>query len=143
MQSSFTLRNCIEDISLGSEWLREQCSKNGLNARQSNTLDLVYEELVTNTIKYGYGDCNQHQIYVELSFDGTNAQMIIEDDGEEFNPLNLKKDKQLKKHDDIQIGGLGLFLVKTIMDSISYERREGKNHISLRIDLKRLEKSEE
>lgn len=110
-----------------SERLREFLAECGAPVAASFLADLVLEELVTNTIKYGYDDAAAHAIHVDVDFAAGRLGIAVRDDGHPFDPLTLPApDITLPaKHRDI--GGLGLHLVRQMTDSLNYERREGWN----------------
>ena len=94
---------------------------------------LVLEELVLNIIDYGFDDGNEdHELEVVLTSEDDNLTIEITDDGIPFDPL---KDAKIPDTDapleDRPIGGLGVHLVRTMMDEVSYRREDGKNHLTL------------
>ena len=92
---------------------------------------LVLEELVTNTIKYGYSDDDVHYIRVVLRI-GPPATMVIEDDGQPFNPLLDAPAPDLEAAtEERPIGGLGLHMVKTMAKSLAYRREGGINRLDI------------
>jgi anti-sigma regulatory factor (Ser/Thr protein kinase) len=95
------------------------------------SLNLVLEEALTNTILYGYDDENRHEIEVIFSKDGDILSVTIADDGHEYDPT-LKEDPDITlAAEDRPIGGLGIFLIKKIMDTVEYRRKENKNYLIL------------
>jgi anti-sigma regulatory factor (Ser/Thr protein kinase) len=89
------------------------------------------DELFTNIVKYGFADNNLHYIAVALSHENGKISIRIEDNGIPFDPA-AKQTSELKDQiEDCKIGGLGLHLVKKIMDDIVYERSGKKNVITL------------
>jgi sigma-B regulation protein RsbU (phosphoserine phosphatase) len=95
-------------------------------------LNLVLEELVTNTINYGYIDSLDHEIEIVLYLCKDEIIIEIKDDSEEFDPFSRDDTDQIDKPaEEREIGGLGIFFVKTYADSYSYKRENGKNIISL------------
>ena len=94
---------------------------------------LVLEELVLNIIDYGFDDGkDDHELVVVLMSEDDNLTIEITDDGIPFDPLHDAKipdtDAPLE---DRPIGGLGVHLVRTMMDEVSYRREDGKNHLTL------------
>ena len=94
-------------------------------------LNLVLEELVTNIIFYGYVDTNEHKIIIDLSRDNSIFRMQIEDDAKEFNPLLMAEPNIENSIEDRKIGGLGIFFVRKIMDTMTYERVDNKNILTM------------
>jgi anti-sigma regulatory factor (Ser/Thr protein kinase) len=97
----------------------------------SLNLNLVLEELITNTIFYGYEDQNEHFIQIEISFENQVITMQIEDDGKEFNPLLMAEPDIELSVQDREIGGLGIHFVRKLMDEVTYNRTNNKNILTL------------
>lgn len=97
----------------------------------SLNLNLVLEELITNTIFYGYEDQNEHLIKIEMSFENQVITLKIEDDGKEFNPLLMAEPNIELSVQDREIGGLGIHFVRKLMDEVSYSRMNNKNILTL------------
>lgn len=97
----------------------------------SLNLNLVLEELITNTIFYGYEDQNEHFIQIEISYENQVIMMQIEDDGKEFNPLLMAEPDIELSVQDREIGGLGIHFVRKLMDDVSYSRTNNKNILTL------------
>ncbi len=94
-------------------------------------LNLVLEELVTNIIFYGYEDRDKHEINIKLSYRDKIIKVQIEDDGREFDPLQVPEPTKEKTIEESKIGGLGIHFVRKIMDDITYLRLDNKNRLTL------------
>ena len=94
-------------------------------------LNLVLEELVTNIIFYGYTDEAPHEIHILFATDGQQIKLEISDDARAFNPLQAAEPDMNASIEDMKIGGLGIHLVKKIMDDIQYQRVDDKNILTL------------
>ncbi|MCX6282195.1 MAG: SpoIIE family protein phosphatase [Bacteroidetes bacterium] len=96
-------------------------------------LNLILEELFTNIVFYAYDDGRDHEIiltFTRLSKD--SVQIVIEDDGKEFNILEKDTSNTVNKPiEERQVGGLGIHFVKQLVNDIRYERRDGKNIVIL------------
>jgi anti-sigma regulatory factor (Ser/Thr protein kinase) len=109
---------------LGEEW--------ELPTKVVFNLNLVLEELITNTIFYGYRDKDAHQILIDFLIENNMIKVTIEDDGVEFNPfLSETPDDLNKPIEDRKIGGLGIHFVKKLMNAYEYRRNNNKNIIIL------------
>ena len=129
------LENKIEEISRLSQELERFSEKEDLPLKVGLNLNLVLEELVTNTISYGYEDDQVHYIKVSIERSGETLLVCLEDDGLAFNPLKAEPPKISSDLDSLTPGGLGIHLVKNLTDSVEYKRAEGKNILNLRISL--------
>ena len=95
-------------------------------------INLGLDELFTNIISYGFDDGTEHQIKFSLAKDKETLVVKVEDDGVPFNPLEAVGHEVSDDLDSINIGGLGIHLVKKMMDDINYQRVEGKNKLILK-----------
>ncbi len=106
-----------------SERLREFLAECRAPEAAAFLADLVIEELVTNTIKYGYADRAPHCIHVGVDFTAERLAIEIRDDGQAFDPLALAAPDITLAAEERDIGGLGIHLVRQMTDSLTYERR--------------------
>jgi anti-sigma regulatory factor (Ser/Thr protein kinase) len=104
----------------------------GLSEDDTATVNLLLDELVTNVIKYGFDDGLDHQIFVSVVLDGDNMTVRVEDDGKPFNPLDAPPPKLDLPIEERPIGGLGVHIVKTMADSLEYQRDAGRNIVTMR-----------
>lgn len=95
-------------------------------------VNLALDELLTNIISYGYADGAEHEIAVRLSLDQRTLTVEIEDDARPFNPLDRPPPDLEAPLEARPIGGLGVHLVRTFMDSVEYRQDEGRNRLTLR-----------
>jgi serine/threonine-protein kinase RsbW len=93
--------------------------------------NLAIEEIVTNTIKYGYDDTRKHEIVVCLELTDNMLNIEICDDGKEFNPFNQPEPDISLRSDEPPIGGLGVHFVRKMLDTCAYDRRDGRNIVKL------------
>lgn len=94
-------------------------------------INLALEEVVINVMNYGHED-GLHEIELSLIADDESLTIEIVDDGRPFDPLNdAPKPDVNAELGDRNIGGLGIHLVRKMMDDVRYRREEGKNHLTL------------
>lgn len=96
-------------------------------------LTLCLDELVTNIIDYGYADYDEHPIDVTLHLDDDMLTIRVEDDAQPFNIFEAPEpelDKPLEERER-PVGGMGVHLVKNMVDHIDYERKDGRNILTL------------
>ena len=95
------------------------------------TARLVVEELLTNTLKYGYDDSDEHPLRVHFGL-GPPATLRIEDDGHPFDPTAQAPAVALDAAvEDRPIGGLGLHMVRALTASLRYARHDGINRLDV------------
>jgi serine/threonine-protein kinase RsbW len=95
------------------------------------SLNLALEEALTNIISYGYDDTNEHFIDICFYRIGKAIGITIIDDGHEYDPTSKEDPDITLTADDRPVGGLGIFLIRKIMDKIEYERIKNKNYFTL------------
>lgn len=121
------LKNEITEISRMMDIVEEFGSENNISPAVVNSLNLSLDELVTNTISYAFEDSEPHTIILTLTAEEGSVSARIEDDGRAFNPLEVPEADITKPLEEKSIGGLGLHLVKNLMDSVAYRRIADKN----------------
>jgi serine/threonine-protein kinase RsbW len=102
-----------------------------LSAEVMMAIELSLEEVVTNVIDHGH-DGGNGQIDVELAIEGGAVRATVTDGGREYNPL-LRPDPDVTAPlEDRRVGGLGVLLVKQLMDEVTYARDNGRNVLTVR-----------
>ena len=110
---------------------------NGLSDSQVHNLSLALDELATNTISYGFADVDRQELRVELRIEDDEIVAQLHDTGIPFNPFEEAPVPDIHATcDDRPIGGLGVFLTKTLFPNPDYERTDGFNRITLRAPVK-------
>lgn len=107
--------------------------QNALPAHLCYAADLALEELVTNILKYGYDDGDEHLIHIRLAYDGAELCLCICDDGHPFDPTRTPEPDLTLPVEQRPIGGLGISLVRKNFDSFFYRRENGRNCTELRL----------
>jgi anti-sigma regulatory factor (Ser/Thr protein kinase) len=125
------IANRLTEIDRANEAINSFAASHGLNKKVRRTLNLVFDELLNNTISYGYEDDEDHEIELMLSVSKGCLYATISDDGRPFNPFDtLTPDTRLSL-EDRPLGGMGIHLVRNVMDHFSYERRGSNNVVYL------------
>ena len=125
MQKTLRIKNDIHELSMMNEFLEEAGEELGLSTAFMMSLNLVMEEAVSNIIFYAYkGDVEDA---VDISLVREGGELTLIDHGIAFDPT-LRKDPDITlSAEDRPIGGLGIFLIKKIMDEVSYQRVDERN----------------
>ncbi|MGI9229937.1 MAG: ATP-binding protein [Gammaproteobacteria bacterium] len=112
----------VEDLAEAEDWPAEFVFQ----------ITLVLEELEMNIIKHAYGDQGDAQSRIVMSSDAERLTIKIVDGGKPFNPLEEAQQPDLDASlEDRKIGGLGVHLVRSLMDEISYRREDDQNCLTL------------
>ena len=94
-------------------------------------MHVVIDELLTNIISYAYLDDEKHDIGIKVELSADRLKVSIVDDGIPFNPLGIETPDTELSLEERKIGGLGIHLVRKMMDRVSYRRRIDKNVITV------------
>lgn len=130
---SFELKNELAEMTTLAETLERFCDQHRVGPDIINVVNLALEEIVTNIISYGYGgEGGDHRIRIDLAHDGASISARIEDDAKAFDPLQKETPDTDAPLEERGIGGLGIHLVKTLMDEVSYSREDGHNVLFIR-----------
>ena len=127
-----TLKNDLSELSRIADEIESHGNACGWPARWIMNLNLSLDELITNTVSYGYRDTDEHEIRVTLTERDGALVTVLEDDGVAFDPFTSAPAPDLEADvEERRIGGLGVYFVKTLMDDVAYERFDNCNRITL------------
>ena len=126
------LRNDLAELQRLNQLVTEFAEHHGLPSELVFRVTLVLEEIITNVISYGYEDEMEHEISVRLSWEDPDMKIEVEDDGRPFNPLEAPPPDMVKPLAERPVGGLGIHLVREMMDKLVYRRENDKNLLVLK-----------
>jgi len=104
-------------------------------ASTAQKMNIVLDELLNNTISYGFEDAKGHEIHLGVESNDDHITLTISDDGIPFNPFALSNPDTSLSVEERDIGGLGVMLVKELTDSQVYQRLSDRNVITLTIKI--------
>lgn len=132
--SSYKIKAKIEDIENGINPILTLLEDLQIDHKICFKIRLALDELLTNVVSYAYDEPEDGDIEISYQLSDNPSCIYIDicDYGRAFNPLEIADPKIDAAAEDRRIGGLGLFLVKNTMDSISYRREGDKNIMSLK-----------
>ncbi len=107
----------------------------GLPGPKVYVINLALDELITNVVSYGFGGVPEPEIRITLRMEGDALVLIMEDNGQPFDPTQEVPTDVTSPLAERPIGGLGLHLVKNFADRLSYEFADGRNRVIVEHDL--------
>lgn len=126
------LENRLDELQRFITTLTEFARVGGLPEEVSFSVQLAIDELFTNIVSYGYDDEDSHQIEIKMSVQARELRIDLIDDAKQFDPLHEAAQPDLDASlEDRRIGGVGIHLVKTMMDEVSYKYEDSKNQLTL------------
>jgi len=131
-----TVANRIEEIDRVNQSFNDFAQKHDIPEATRRRMNLVFDELLNNMISYAFEDEAEHQIEIAISLSGDCLKVTIADEGRPFNPFNESTPPHTELSiDERPIGGIGVHLVRSVMDAASYERSGTKNVVTLEKNL--------
>lgn len=124
------LKNQVEELNKLPEFVDTVCEEAGIDMVLIASLNLALEEAATNVVLYAYGK-NEGEVDIEAVYTDKYLKFILTDTGVAFDPTQKEEVDTTLSVEERQIGGLGIHLVRQIMDSVNYERINGKNVLTL------------
>ena len=132
MRKEIKLKNQVSELDLMAQFIEETGEELELDMELLMNLNLGLEEMVSNIIFYAYPQGTEGTIELATESDGKELTFFLSDQGREFDPT-LKADPDLEINPaERAIGGMGIYIVKNIMDYVSYQRLEGKNLLTMK-----------
>lgn len=129
---SFKLKNDLSELDTLCQEMERFGRSIGLSKKFIFEINLALDELFTNIILYGFKDDKEHLIKVTLTPQNDILCLCIEDDGIPFNPVEANEPDLGCTIEECKIGGLGIHLIRNLMDEICYERCGNKNKLILK-----------
>jgi serine/threonine-protein kinase RsbW len=130
---SVTLVNQLSEVARLSRLVEAFGEAEGLGPEAVFSMNLALDEVVTNVIRYAHDDDGrQHPIVVRLALEQGVLTAQVEDDGRAFNPLEAPPPDTAASIDERPIGGLGIHLVRAVMNSVEYRREDGRNVLTMK-----------
>ena len=129
---SFELKSDLSELKTLYQHLNKFGHVTGLSEACITDVNICLDELFTNIASYGFVDDLEHIIRFTFHLNDNVLTLNIEDDGIAFNPLKKENPEIPADLIDVKIGGLGIHIVRKLMDDIRYERKQGSNKLTLK-----------
>ena len=132
LKDRLVVTNETKHLIVVRDFIARLVKQSRISREDENKIILAVDEAVTNIIEHGFERGQEGSIEVEVEGDDTHFRVVIRDTGRVFNPETIP-DPDMKSH--IRAGrkkGLGIFLMRQIMDEVRYSFRDGvKNELTL------------
>jgi anti-sigma regulatory factor (Ser/Thr protein kinase) len=125
------LRNDLAELERLAVWIASW-TQQGVTVDSSFAIQVCLEEAVANIIMYAAANDDRLEIAVELARSGGMLVACIEDTGQQFDPTQLPPPTVAKSLQEAKVGGLGIHLIRRFANGMDYERRDGRNRLTLR-----------
>ena len=130
------LEATVENLSVVNAFIDELLASVEYSLKKRFQLDLVVEEIFVNIANYAYGEgTGQAVLRFSLQQDPPKMKIVFMDEGVAYDPLAKDEPDVTLPMEERNIGGPGIFLVKKNVEDIQYERKDGKNILTIYKDL--------
>jgi len=129
--SSIKIRNKISEMPKIIDYFDSFARENDLSGTATQKFNIVLDELLNNIISYAFKDDDDHHILVKFQLKYLRLIITIEDDGIPFNPFRTESPDIKLSIAERNLGGLGVHIVKNLVDEYHYIRQSNRNVINL------------
>ena len=131
--TEMTVDALIENIPAVTDFINGHLSALGCPPKAQSQIDVAVDEIFGNIAHYAYAPATgRATVRVEAAEDPRSVTVIFSDRGRPYDPLAAEDPDVTLSAEERQVGGLGVFMVKRIMDEVKYEYRDGQNILTVR-----------
>lgn len=130
-ETMITLEPTMESVPKAAAFVEEQLEKLEVPLKLTNKLMIAVDEIYSNIVHYSHAS----QAQISIAKEGDAIRLVFRDDGKPYNPLEAEEPDITASAEDRAIGGLGIFMVRKMMDQVDYTYQEGRNILTLSIRL--------
>jgi anti-sigma regulatory factor (Ser/Thr protein kinase) len=109
--------------------LRRFCADHAVDHRTLMQLQVTLDEIVSNIIKYAWPEGGAHELLVRMSATPNTIRIEVIDDGQAFDPRTAPSPRTHVSPRRARPGGIGIHLVRQLVDEIAYQRADNRNHV--------------
>jgi serine/threonine-protein kinase RsbW len=118
-----------KNLSLVRDFISDAAQKFGFDEETTNKIVLATDEACTNIIKHAYHNADNKPIELTVGMKNNTFEVVIIDYGESFNPANIKPPKLPDYIKHYNKGGLGMYLMRSLVDKVEYKVDPGKKNL--------------
>ena len=131
-----TIVNRIDELERVVRFVDEIANELNLDEEMHMNVGLVLEEMVSNVIFYAYSKDCEETIELSAKSDGQTLTLMLCDNGRAFDPTQSESNDMEADPAERPLGGMGIFIVKNIMNNVNYQRLEGRNLVTMNVNIK-------
>ncbi|MFI3315016.1 MAG: ATP-binding protein [Rikenellaceae bacterium] len=131
MKRELIIKNEISEINRLAEFIEMLGEEQDFSPSLTMSLNLALEEAVSNIILYAYPEKLGESITITCTNDSNRLVFTISDSGVEFDPTRVEEADTTLSAQERPIGGLGIYLIRKIMDEVCYQRIDNKNILTI------------
>lgn len=129
-QLSLRISSKAPEVATLTDAIESFLARHQVSPSLAQIFSLAFDEIVTNVASYAHNDDEDHLIDISIALDPHEISAAVVDDGMAFDPLQIPEPDTTLSIEEREVGGLGIFLVRKLMDRVAYERRDDRNHLT-------------
>lgn len=135
MEKEIRISNDLNEIGVLATFIEELGEELSLSAETTMNINLALEEAIANIIMYAYPPEEQHSILLRVTATEKQLIFLLTDRGASFDPTQVDDVDITLPIEERPVGGLGIFLIRSIMNEISYQRIDNENQLIMKKDI--------
>ena len=136
MEREIKITNDLKEVETLANFVEALCDELALSPETTMNINLALEEAVVNVIMYAYPQEWQSDILLKVSSTDNQLIFLLTDTGASFDPTKAPDVNLTLTIEERPVGGLGIFLVRSIMNEVTYQRLDGENRLTMKKDIK-------
>ena len=128
--NEITIDATLENVSPAIDFVEENIENLSFGIKDKHMIEVAVDEIVSNVARYAYGN-EVGKATVQFASDDEGIRITVIDSGTPYNPLEKEDPDITLSAEERGIGGYGIFIVKKVMDNLSYEYKDGKNMLTM------------
>lgn len=135
MEKEIKISNNLDEIATLANFTEVIGEELSLSAEVTMNINLALEEAVANIIMYAYPSHEQHDIILKVTSNENQLIFLLTDTGYSFDPTQVEDVDLTLSIEERPIGGLGIFLIRSIMNEVTYQRLDNENLLIMKKDI--------
>ena len=132
MEKEIKIANNVDEIPRLADFVEELGAELELSPAMAMSINLALEEAVVNIILYAYPQDQLHEIRLKVTASAQQLIFLLSDSGMSFDPTRVPEPDVTLPLEERPIGGMGVFLIRKIMNEVTYERIGGENKLTMK-----------
>jgi anti-sigma regulatory factor (Ser/Thr protein kinase) len=125
------IRNDVAELATVTETVDRIGAEAGMPFKAVMQLQVVLDEVLSNVIKYAWPEGGSHELRVRINVRDSTVEVLVTDDGRPFDPMVQPPPELLQPGRRPQPGGVGIHMIKQLVDGFEYARVDGYNQVTL------------
>ena len=130
--SEITVDATVKNLATVTKFVKKRLAAMDCPPKAMNQIDVAIDELFGNIVHYAYKGVGKATVTIEKQESPLGVVITFTDSGKPYNPLEHEAPDVKSSLEEREVGGLGIFIVKKTMDEINYERKDGKNVLTIK-----------